>query len=90
MLYFFVRKSRKRSKNRMMDVMATQGAKIRRYRRARGYTQRQLAAAAGFSERTIVMLESDRSEARPSTLTKLAEALRVDPLEIMGDEEPEV
>ena len=72
----------------MMEVMATQGAKIRRCRRARGYTQRQLAAA-GFSERTIVMLESDRSEARPSTLTKLAEALRVDPLEIMGDEETE-
>jgi hypothetical protein len=34
----------------------------------------------------VLLLEADRTEARPSTLKKLADALNVDPMELVGDE----
>jgi transcriptional regulator with XRE-family HTH domain len=38
-----------------------------------------------MSQRAIVVLETDRREPRPSTLRKLAEALRVEPSELLED-----
>ena len=49
-------------------------------------TQRQLANRAGLTQRTILLLENDRSEARPATLRKLANALDIDPIELLEDE----
>lgn len=69
-----------------MLEMATQGEKLRRWRRARTMTQRQLAERAGLTQRTILLLEHDRSEARPATLRKLADALDIDPIELLEDE----
>jgi transcriptional regulator with XRE-family HTH domain len=65
--------------------VATQGEKLRKFRRGRTLTQRQLAERAGVAERTVVLLESDKSEARPATLRKLADALEVDPMELIGE-----
>ena len=50
---------------------------LRRARELRGFTQPVLADAAGVSLRTIVNIEHGK-EARPSTASKLAEALRVE------------
>jgi transcriptional regulator with XRE-family HTH domain len=48
-------------------------------------SQRKLAEAAGMSQRAIVDLETDRREPHPSTLGKLAEALGVEPAELLED-----
>jgi transcriptional regulator with XRE-family HTH domain len=50
---------------------------LKRARELRGWTQPALAEASGVSLRTIVNLESGR-DARPSTTTKLADALGFD------------
>jgi hypothetical protein len=44
-----------------------------------------VADAAGISQRATVGLETDRRELHPSTLGKHAEALGVEPLELLGD-----
>ena len=49
-------------------------------------SQRDLAAAAGVSQATIVRLERGE-EARFVSLRKLARALGVEPVELMGEEE---
>jgi DNA-binding Xre family transcriptional regulator len=50
-----------------------------------GRSQRKLAEAASMSQRAIVDLETDRREPHPSTLEKLAEALSVEPAELLED-----
>ncbi len=70
----------------MMLNVATQGEKLKRLRRGRALTQAALSESAGVSSRTVLLLEADRTEARPSTLKKLADALNVDPMELVGDE----
>jgi transcriptional regulator with XRE-family HTH domain len=51
-------------------------------------TLRELEAASGVSYATVWRLESGRAtEARPSTIRKLAEALGVEPEELVRSEE---
>jgi transcriptional regulator with XRE-family HTH domain len=50
-----------------------------------GRSKRKLADAASISQRATVDLETDNREPHPSTLGKLAEALGVEPLELLGD-----
>ena len=46
------------------------------------YSLRALAAKAGVAQRTIVEAEAGRQAPRPTTMRRLADALRVDPMEI--------
>jgi len=50
---------------------------LRALRVSRGLSQRQLAAKAGISERTISSIETGRSPGRPPTRRKLLTALGV-------------
>jgi transcriptional regulator with XRE-family HTH domain len=49
-------------------------------------TQEQLAQAAGISTRQLVRIEKNKVEPRFSTILKLAEALKVEPSELVDQE----
>ncbi len=60
------------------------GAKLRRLREARFISQRDLARLAGVSPTTVMQLETGQNpNPRLSTIRKLAEALVVDPSELV-------
>jgi transcriptional regulator with XRE-family HTH domain len=68
--------------------MEVSDTKLRRLRRERAWSIRELAQRAGVSTETIYSLEHGRREwAWPRTVRKLAEALEVDPSELMREEE---
>ena len=60
---------------------------LRRLRRERALSQRALARAAGVGLDAVNRIEKGRRDALPSTLRKLAEALGVEPRELMKGEE---
>jgi transcriptional regulator with XRE-family HTH domain len=63
------------------------GDRLRKVRDKRLLSQRELAERAGLSPTTILKLESGRvDEPHPRTIRKLADALEVDPDELMGRE----
>ena len=49
-------------------------------------TQQQLADRAGISRNALVRLETLRTEPRPPTLRRLADALNTTPLDLIGPE----
>jgi transcriptional regulator with XRE-family HTH domain len=61
------------------------GEKLRTLRERRFLSHRDLAKRAGVSPTTILNLEAGRVEAQRSTVRKLAEALEVDPTELVED-----
>ncbi len=69
----------------MLDVMPRiSGEKLRAARDRRLLSQRELAEKAGLSPTTILKLEADRvDDPHPRTIRKLAEALGVDPTELV-------
>ena len=62
------------------------GARLRRVRRERALSQQDLVRMTGVSQATLSDLEQGKREARASTLRKLAEALGVEPKELMKEE----
>jgi transcriptional regulator with XRE-family HTH domain len=61
-------------------------AKLRRLRREAALSQQELADRAGTTQETISRLERGHNAARGSTIRKLANALGVQPRELMkGD-----
>jgi transcriptional regulator with XRE-family HTH domain len=66
--------------NRLMEV---NGARLRQLRRERAWSQRDLARHSGVSQDTITRLETGQREAQPRTMRRLAEALGVEPRELM-------
>ena len=54
------------------------------HRRQRGLTQRQLGKRAGVAHTTVQQLESLRRGAYPQTVRKLATALEVEPIDLVG------
>ena len=60
----------------------TLGERIRRFRLEQGLYQAQLAAIAGVDEMTIVNWEKDRTIPRGDRISRLAQALGVNPEEI--------
>jgi transcriptional regulator with XRE-family HTH domain len=58
---------------------------LRRARESRLLTQRELAAKAGIAQATVVRLENQQQPAQFRTVRKLAEALGVEPRELMGE-----
>ena len=57
----------------------TTGENIRRIRKERGLTQKQLGELVGASEAYIRAYESGRRNPKPSSLEKIAKALAVNP-----------
>jgi transcriptional regulator with XRE-family HTH domain len=72
----------------ILDVMPhISGDRLRKVRDKRLLSQRELAERAGLSPTTILKLESGRvDEPHPRTIRKLADALEVDPDELVGGE----
>ncbi len=54
------------------------------HRRRRGLTQRQLGELAGVAHTTVQRLESLNRGAYPQTVRKLATALGVEPVDLVG------
>jgi transcriptional regulator with XRE-family HTH domain len=58
--------------------------KLAEWRRRRALAIRDLAAKSGVGPSTINRIELGHQAARPSTTRKLATALGVDPMDLMG------
>ncbi len=68
----------------MADVMRFVGARLKEAREARFKSQRDLAREAGVSPTTIMHLETGQNpNPRLSTVRKIADALGVDPNELV-------
>jgi transcriptional regulator with XRE-family HTH domain len=71
--------------NRFTEV---DGARLRRLRRERALSQRDLSRKTGIAFDTISRLETGKQRAQPRTIRNLAEALGVEPRELMkGDDD---
>ena len=66
-----------------MEAMVHIGDNLKRVRTLRALTQAQLAEKAGITQATVVRIERNQQEPHMSTLRKLAEALNVDPAELV-------
>ena len=61
------------------------GDRLREVRTRRLLTQEELAQKSGISPSTVANIERDHREPHFRTIRKLAEALGVDPTELLGD-----
>jgi transcriptional regulator with XRE-family HTH domain len=61
------------------------GERLKRQRTRRALTQAELAKRAGVTTATVARIERDEIEPRMTTLRKLAQALEVDPAELVED-----
>jgi transcriptional regulator with XRE-family HTH domain len=59
------------------------GERLRQLREERALRQEDLAELAGVGKNTVNRLERDRTEPHMTTIRKLAEALEVDPAELV-------
>jgi transcriptional regulator with XRE-family HTH domain len=66
-----------------MEVVVYVGDKIRRLRDACALTQEELAEKVGITVAALSRIERNSAEPRPKTRRKLAEALGVDPAELV-------
>lgn len=57
--------------------------KLKKLREERVFSQRELARMAGLTHATVWRLENGFDQARPGTIRKLAEALGVEPKELI-------
>jgi HTH-type transcriptional regulator, competence development regulator len=62
------------------------GDRLKQVRRERALSQRDLSRMTGVAFDTISRLETGKQEAQPKTIRKLAEALGVEPKELMKEE----
>lgn len=62
-------------------------ARLKGVRERKALTQKELAEHAGVSRPTVVRIENG-ADANPPTARRLAEALGVEPAELMEAEEP--
>lgn len=62
------------------------GAKLKELRRRRMLSLRELGERSGVAFDNINKLENERRSAQPSTVRKLAEALGMEPHELMKEE----
>jgi transcriptional regulator with XRE-family HTH domain len=68
---------------RMLAEVLYIGDKLRDLRKRRLLTQEQLAERSGVGVATIIRIERNQVEPRGSTIRKLAEAIDVDPSELV-------
>jgi transcriptional regulator with XRE-family HTH domain len=71
---------------RMLAEVLYIGDRLRDLRKRRPLTQEQLAERSGVGIATIVRVERNQVEPRGSTIRKLAEALGVEPEELVKTE----
>jgi len=64
------------------------GENIRAARKQRGYSQEEFADVAGFSRSYYTEIETGKRNISVLNLIKIAEALKVDPGEIIGSPKP--
>jgi transcriptional regulator with XRE-family HTH domain len=62
------------------------GPRLRRVRRAHARSQRDLSRMTGIAFDTISRFETGKQRAQPRTLRRLADALGVEPRELMKGE----
>jgi transcriptional regulator with XRE-family HTH domain len=63
------------------------GERLRSLRKGRLLTQEELSRMTGVAQDTISALETGKREAHPGTIRKLAEALGVEPQELIEEQE---
>jgi transcriptional regulator with XRE-family HTH domain len=68
-----------------MSTVVYIGDKLKEIRTRRFLTQEELAERADVSPATIVRVERNQAEPHISTMRKLAQALGVDPTELLGE-----
>jgi transcriptional regulator with XRE-family HTH domain len=68
-----------------MVVVVKIGDKLKRERYAQTMTQEQLAKKAGISAAALVRIENNQADPHVSTIRKLADALGVEPRELLED-----
>jgi HTH-type transcriptional regulator, competence development regulator len=66
--------------------IAVDGRRLRKLRRERALSQQDVVRMTGVAQATLSDLERGKRGARASTLRKLAEALEVEPRELMKEE----
>jgi XRE family transcriptional regulator, fatty acid utilization regulator len=66
--------------------IAVDGKELRRLRRERALSQQDVTKFTGVAQATLSDLEGGKRGARASTLRKLAEALGVEPKDLMKEE----
>lgn len=64
--------------------MAVDGESVRRLRTERALSLSDLEAASGVSRETILAIEQGKRNPHPGTIRKLAEALGVEPRELLS------
>jgi transcriptional regulator with XRE-family HTH domain len=69
--------------NRFIGV---DGEELRRLRRARALSQRDLSRITGLAFDTISRLETGKQQAQPKTIRRLAGTLGVEPRELMKED----
>lgn len=70
-------------KNDMSDLLQTIGINIRRYRTGRKMTQARLAEEAGVATTFITQIESAKEIPSLRTISRVADALQVEPYELL-------
>jgi DNA-binding XRE family transcriptional regulator len=70
----------------ILRTMEVDVEKLTRLREDKVLSQRELARMAGLAQGTVWRLENGFSEAHPSTIRKLGEALGVEPRELVRKE----
>lgn len=63
--------------------MEVDADRLKKFREERVLSQRELARLAGITHTTLWRLENGFREARPKTIRKLANALEVEPQELV-------
>jgi transcriptional regulator with XRE-family HTH domain len=68
----------------MDRFLEVNGARLRQIRRVHALSLRDLARITGVAHDTISELETGKRQAQPRTIRKLADALGVEPRELMA------
>jgi transcriptional regulator with XRE-family HTH domain len=68
----------------MVGWQKVDGSRLRELRRSLGLSQSELATMASTTQVTISLLELGRRSAQPRTVRKLADALGVEPRELVA------
>ncbi len=69
-----------------MEAVVLIGDTLKRLRTESALTQEELAANAGLTTAAVARIERNEANPRPSTLRKLAQALEVEPSELVRGE----
>jgi transcriptional regulator with XRE-family HTH domain len=73
-----------------MSIPEAFGRTLKRYRKAKGWSQEELALQSGHQRVFISWLETGKKQATISTVFTLAKALDVEPSELIRDVEAEL